>query len=678
MMKRGYLSVLLCFCFFANAQKVNIVSYTFDDERFALPKFSSVMRSDSTDFGIENGKYSFQNFHQKKGVAKWVNYSFGLNKNANTSYKASVIQLSGPQDYSYGMVVNVENGSNYILFGIASNGYYLIEAVKSGVVTKVSNGWVKSSLIKTGYNAMNDLYIEKAGNEYQFMLNDVKVANSVINLTNFSPKAGIFANSNMKVAFDKLEINQWTNQTVVNGKIGPGYIPSTKLPLASRAYPTASKKSELFGISLGSFDYWYGVIDKDGYRIIDPVFKNANAYGDFVVGGDERQNSVGVYDWQGNIIIPPIMKRINTSVYQGINYFSCRAESGLWGLMDQSGKTVLPFVYSYMDLVSEGYVYMKNSNGWGLADLAGNIKIQAGAIDDEDELSKSSFRLPIRVNKGRIIVKAKASDGGLKGVMDVQGKWVVMPKYYNIDYVDTNQSYIVYLTKPNDKTRLLKGVIDKSGKEIIPVKYSSLYTAGKNYIVAEGDDPEGYDKINDLDDEEEDLFDFLDDMTDIEDNRKWGMISATGNELVPLKFADISTTADDNILLLKQTQSGSKMSVHSLFDQTKKAYLNLSGYDLEMKDSVLLKDKPKKAFIRGNSFYANGLLNVGKAGKWGFIDKTGKIQIPLQFDVAAEFYKGIALVKKNKEWFYIDKTGKRVPETEVQKTYSDKELPPIR
>lgn len=42
-------------------------------------------------------------------------------------------------------------------------------------------------------------------------------------------------------------------------------------------------------------------------------------------------------------------------------------------------------------------------------------------------------------------------------------------------------------------------------------------------------------------------------------------------------------------------------------------------------------------------FY-EGLSVVGKAGKFGFIDKTGNIVIPLQYDGAFSFREGVAII----------------------------------
>jgi hypothetical protein len=54
----------------------------------------------------------------------------------------------------------------------------------------------------------------------------------------------------------------------------------------------------------------------------------------------------------------------------------------------------------------------------------------------------------------------------------------------------------------------------------------------------------------------------------------------------------------------------------------------------------------------------NELLVVAKDGKSGFIDKTGKVVIPFQFDSAQSFYEGLALVTLKGKNFFIDTTGR--------------------
>jgi hypothetical protein len=73
-----------------------------------------------------------------------------------------------------------------------------------------------------------------------------------------------------------------------------------------------------------------------------------------------------------------------------------------------------------------------------------------------------------------------------------------------------------------------------------------------------------------------------------------------------------------------------------------------------------------------NSF-SEGLALVINGGKDGFIDKTGKVVIALQFDGASFFREGLAAVFVNRKPMYIDTTGQVVlrPDVEDAIEFSD-------
>lgn len=50
----------------------------------------------------------------------------------------------------------------------------------------------------------------------------------------------------------------------------------------------------------------------------------------------------------------------------------------------------------------------------------------------------------------------------------------------------------------------------------------------------------------------------------------------------------------------------------------------------------------------------------GMKGKWGYMDRFGKLQIPVQWDNASSFSEGLAAVELNGMWGYIDTSGKIV------------------
>ena len=55
--------------------------------------------------------------------------------------------------------------------------------------------------------------------------------------------------------------------------------------------------------------------------------------------------------------------------------------------------------------------------------------------------------------------------------------------------------------------------------------------------------------------------------------------------------------------------------------------------------------------------FSEGLAGVKIGDKWGYINKTGEIVIPPQFEGAKKFSEGLAAVQVGCLWGYVDKTG---------------------
>jgi hypothetical protein len=56
------------------------------------------------------------------------------------------------------------------------------------------------------------------------------------------------------------------------------------------------------------------------------------------------------------------------------------------------------------------------------------------------------------------------------------------------------------------------------------------------------------------------------------------------------------------------------------------------------------------------------LFPIHQAGKWGFIDRTGKVVVAPRFDQALEFSDGMGAVRVDKKWGYVDAAGElRIP-----------------
>ena len=71
-------------------------------------------------------------------------------------------------------------------------------------------------------------------------------------------------------------------------------------------------------------------------------------------------------------------------------------------------------------------------------------------------------------------------------------------------------------------------------------------------------------------------------------------------------------------------------------------------------NSVLINPNKKKG--------AGPLFQLHRGKQWGFMDRTGKIVIPPQFEAEGDFFNGLARVLKDDKWGYIDQTGRLVIE----------------
>jgi WG containing repeat len=58
--------------------------------------------------------------------------------------------------------------------------------------------------------------------------------------------------------------------------------------------------------------------------------------------------------------------------------------------------------------------------------------------------------------------------------------------------------------------------------------------------------------------------------------------------------------------------------------------------------------------------YTDGIGVVAKDGKWGYADLAGNVVIPLRFDFAGDFEKGVARVSQAGKYFFINRNGERI------------------
>jgi len=115
----------------------------------------------------------------------------------------------------------------------------------------------------------------------------------------------------------------------------------------------------------------------------------------------------------------------------------------------------------------------------------------------------------------------------------------------------------------------------------------------------------------------------------VEKDNFFGFIKLTGDALTPLHFDDAESFNEDRAIVNK---NGNSYAVDRSGNTISSSFDALSDFNY-------------------------GLSIVKKNNLYGAINKNGKIEIPLQFQMMGEFSEGICYAQKNEKFGYIDKNG---------------------
>ena len=148
------------------------------------------------------------------------------------------------------------------------------------------------------------------------------------------------------------------------------------------------------------------------------------------------------------------------------------------------------------------------------------------------------------------------------------------------------------------------------------------------------------------------------------DNGKESLLFDDFSEALPPVFDDVFTMQDG---LMRAMKNGYSVIVTEKGKILPGEYLRIKEFKEDL-SSVKSKDN-KCGFINrsgkviipfeyedaGN--FSEGFAPVKKDGKWGYISRTGEVEIPFEFDEASDFSEEYAVVSKNGKAGFIDKNG---------------------
>ncbi len=236
----------------------------------------------------------------------------------------------------------------------------------------------------------------------------------------------------------------------------------------------------------------------------------------------------------------------------------------LFGAADKNGKIIIPLEYKNLSNISEDYICFSKDNGYGFIDKKNKIIIPA------------IYRSPSKFSQGLACVSLL--DSTKYGYIDKNMKWVIPPTYLrggdfvgNFALVFTNRNYNLNSDQG--------GIIDKTGKIIVPLKYDNI-TITDNFFIAKELSKTGY---------------FT--------NTNYGIIDHNGQTILPFVYTDIS----------KKPGTEYYQAIKDL------------KYELIDKNAKIVTKEPYDYIY---SFTDFGITYLKKNNKYTIIDKSLQVIIP--------------------------------------------------
>jgi hypothetical protein len=237
---------------------------------------------------------------------------------------------------------------------------------------------------------------------------------------------------------------------------------------------------------------------------------------------------------------------------------------------------------------------------------------------------------------------AVAKKDGKYGYLDINGN-IVIPFIYDIAFDFENGIANVQSPNENSCVKHYTGYIDKTGREVIPIKFNGFRTAYgdgelvlafigvgknsdwwlvnmKNYQVLS---LTSYDNCNDP----------SDGLVGVSKNGVWGFINIEGQVVVPFLYDEVKSFSEGLAAVKKDG---------------KWVFIDRTGTEVISEAS------------QHYAVFSNGLAPIERDGKWGFMDKTGAVIVGFKYDGVREYMEGIAAVEINGKWGLVDSFGNEI------------------
>lgn len=363
-----------------------------------------------------------------------------------------------------------------------------------------------------------------------------------------------------------------------------------------------------------------GLANEKGDFVLEPVYDDIT---DFIGGAAmlHKADKWGLVNSEGKIIAPvkyADIKSFNRYSLAQVNVGG-KPENGFitggkLGYINRNGEEVLPAKYTDLGFFDDnGLAWIKSDEKYGLIDIT-----------------------------GKLLLPAKYAGYGDMYMISTTGEEFAPSEYAEKAPKVKTEIYWVNVGGKFEGANIIGGTfgyVNRKGEEILPPKYAkvSLYFVDSVAWVQSGS-KYGYVDINGkiiVKPEYEAVVDMCNGIGAVRKKQRWAYIDRSGNALTPFKYS---------FALPFTGEIAAVGEVANKYVEKKPGFM-ASAMGI-MSGSYSGRSSSGKNYIPKDIYY-------------GFIDRTGREIVPLEYDsVSMNSYKGRAFVRQGYRWAYVDKSGK--------------------
>jgi len=371
-------------------------------------------------------------------------------------------------------------------------------------------------------------------------------------------------------------------------------------------------------------DALYGAIDKTGKVVIPVEYEWINWFSSSGVTVARKNGLEGVIDTTGKVIVPFEYDWIEF-IYDDFE-FLLAVKNDKYGTIDGTGKEIIPFAYEYISWFSE--------DGYAVIQLGEYFTAKYGIIDKTGKITVWLDGYKYIGNNLSEGLLAVGNDDDKYGFINTSGQVVIPPQYSDISWFSDGYARVA----TGDEWPFKWGIIDKTGKEIIPLIYDWIYG-----------------------------FYYGNELAEVELDGRYGLLNKSGTLVLPAIYEWVNLYHDFGTIFIDEK--------HGLIDKAGKVIIQpeyewIDGWNNV--DGVIIMGKDKKSGLMeyatgkvvmqpgiydylwwiGNSF-AVGVTGQWPNDKYGMVNKAGETVLPAEYDYIGYFSEDLAWVQKDGKWGII-------------------------